>query len=124
MLSNRNIALILLIFGGFVIWNDTNSEYSLCFFKNIFHIPCAGCGLTRAFNSILSGNFNAAFYYNALSIPLFVFFVFAGIWIIVDYFKKDESFNRFMHHRLSSKYIIVIVIITLGNWIWNIKKGI
>ena len=44
----------------------------LCLYKRFFGIPCPGCGLTRAFQSLLSGDLRKAFYYHPLwwALPL------------------------------------------------------
>ncbi len=125
MSHNEKLADVsIFVLCGFIIVIAYCSGKSVCLFRNIFHIPCPSCGLTRAFICIISGNLKEAFYYNAVSLPLFFCFLCAGIWIVVDCIKKDDSFNRFMHHKISNNYIFIIAIITVLNWIWNIKKGI
>ncbi len=37
-----------------------------CYFKSIAGIPCPGCGLTRAFLSLLYGDIASAFFYHPL----------------------------------------------------------
>jgi len=118
------VLILIIALIGIFLWNGDPSGYGLCWFKNIFHIPCPGCGLTRALLCILSGDLKGAFFYNALSIPLFIAFICSAVWIIIDGVNKDDSFNRFMRRRMSKKYIVIIAVITLFNWIWNIKKGI
>ena len=52
-----------------------------CPFKAIFSIPCPGCGMTRAYLSLLSFDFVKALEYNPMfwSVPvLFVFYFFDG----------------------------------------------
>lgn len=44
----------------------------LCPIRNLFEVPCPGCGLTRAFLAILRFDFQGAIEYHALSIPLFL----------------------------------------------------
>lgn len=96
----------------------------LCIFKNLFHIPCPGCGLTRAFYSILHGDFCSAFYYNALSIPLSFFVLISFFWNTIDYINKRDSYSKFMNKLKSPKFIGILVLITILNWIWDIIKGI
>ena len=43
----------------------------LCLFKNIFGVPCPGCGLTRGFIAILHLNFKEATRHHILSVPIF-----------------------------------------------------
>ena len=51
-----------------------------CAFKKIFGIPCASCGMTRAFSALSHGQFALAWSYNKLS-PL----VYAGFWCVLVY---------------------------------------
>ncbi len=39
---------------------------SFCLFKWIFGLPCPGCGLSRAYLSLLNGQISAAFFYHPL----------------------------------------------------------
>jgi hypothetical protein len=39
---------------------------SLCLVKHFLHLPCPGCGMTRALACIFHGNFLEAFHYNPL----------------------------------------------------------
>lgn len=43
-----------------------------CVFQFLFHVPCPGCGMTRAVLALLRGEFSAAFEYHAMvwSLPL------------------------------------------------------
>lgn len=50
--------------------NIYNGE-SLCLFKRCMNIECWGCGITRAFFSVLHGYFALAWEYNSLIIILF-----------------------------------------------------
>lgn len=40
---------------------------TVCLFRNLFGRPCPGCGMTRAFFSLLHGDFAAAWEYNRLA---------------------------------------------------------
>lgn len=53
--------------------------HSLCLVKNLFHLPCPGCGMTRALSCVLHGRFLEAYYFNPLVIMLFPLLSF--IWI-------------------------------------------
>jgi hypothetical protein len=53
--------------------------FTICLFKNITALPCPGCGLTHSFCSIGRGDFAAAFGYNQLGPPLFLFLL--VLWI-------------------------------------------
>nr|MBR6778453.1 DUF2752 domain-containing protein [Clostridia bacterium] len=45
-----------------------------CVWKKIFHTPCFGCGLTRAYKCLCKGDFFGAFEWHFMfwSVPIFV----------------------------------------------------
>lgn len=52
-----------------------------CIFRMLFHIPCPGCGMTRAYISLLHLDFAAAFSYHPMfwSVPiLYLYLLFDG----------------------------------------------
>lgn len=52
---------------------------TICLFKNLFDIECAGCGGTRMFLSILKLDFYQAFRYNPYAFSLLVI---GGIYVL------------------------------------------
>ena len=80
-----------------------------CIFKHFLHIPCPGCGMSRAIYSALRLDFTAAFSYHPMfwSIPvLYLYLLFGG-----------KLFNK--------KWIDLPVLIIIGigfliNWIVNL----
>lgn len=83
---------------------------SLCLFYNIFKVKCIGCGMTRAFISILHFDFIAAVNYNRLSVPLFFSIVFYCILFIVDILFSKEFVIKF-EKILSQKYMYPVYFI-------------
>jgi len=45
----------------------------ICVWRNLFGIQCPTCGMTRAFSSVLHGQFRAAVQYNKLVVLVFPF---------------------------------------------------
>lgn len=41
-----------------------------CYFKKYYQIDCPGCGMQRAFFSLLEGDFTSSFHHNAALLPL------------------------------------------------------
>lgn len=78
-----------------------------CFYREIFHIWCAGCGGTRMVKSILKLDFYQAFRYNPLLFIYFIIFVIYFIYNSVLYIKEKRIIKP------STKVIIIIFIITL-----------
>lgn len=112
------ILLILLVFGILVVFVfDIN-----CVFKSITGIPCPGCGLTRGFRTLLSGNIIKAESYNLLTVPILVFLIIVFILTITDIIKNKNNTEKFLK-KISNYYILIIVIVCIS-WIINIIRGI
>lgn len=79
-LSTRDLSTIILTAGlltvyflptEFLFHNPT----SFCIHKNLLHFDCPGCGMTRALNCILHGQFRQAIIYNIAIVPLIILIV-------------------------------------------------
>ncbi len=53
---------------------------TFCPLLHMTGIPCAGCGLTRAFLYILQGDFVRAAYINPMAYVIIVFIIYCGFW--------------------------------------------
>ena len=62
-----------------------------CFFLMLFHIPCPGCGITRAFISLLKLNIKDAVFYNPCIFLMPLFFLY--FWQNGVVF-KNKTLNR------------------------------
>lgn len=109
---------MLTVFGIFVVFAfDVN-----CIFKSVFGIPCPGCGLTRGFRALFSGDFIKAESYNILTIPIFLFLLFVLVLMIIDIANKSNNTEKILK-KISNHYILLIIIVCL-NWIINIVRGV
>lgn len=80
-MKKTGLVAILSIIGIYVIFYLLNIT---CPIKYVTGISCAGCGMTRAWISLLKGDINSAFYYHPLfAMPL--------IWAIIFLFRKKLS---------------------------------
>jgi len=80
-----------------------------CFFKSIFHIPCPGCGMTRALLAVLHFDFALAISYNFMifAMPLlYLYFLYDG-----ELFKKKQ---------IDKCILILILLGFIANWICNL----
>ena len=94
-----------------------------CIFKTLFNIPCPGCGMARAFREIFRFNLSKAFYYNILSIPLFIFFIYFFVSIIKDIIKKEHKTLNTVENIFKKYWILIIVLLVISE-IVNIIHGI
>jgi hypothetical protein len=61
----------ILLAGAFVVWQPANDPASSwCVFYRLTHIPCPGCGLTRAMAALFHGDWRASFRYHPLALPI------------------------------------------------------
>jgi hypothetical protein len=65
-----------------------------CYFKKHFFIDCPGCGMQRAFNSLIHGEFFNSITFNAALIPLIITFSLLLLQL-------------FLKHQLGGKLILV-----------------
>ena len=92
-----------------------------CFFRNTFGIRCIGCGLTRAFISILNLKFIDAFKYNIISIPLFIVMIIINLLLIYDFiFNKNRVLN--FTKKISKYYKLILLLLLITFTINNINK--
>lgn len=80
-----------------------------CIFLNFLHIPCPGCGMTRAWLSTLSLDFTAAFGHHFMfwSAPLlYLYFLFDGMLF------KNSKINKAVFSLIILGFVV--------NWFYHI----
>ena len=88
----------------------------ICMHRLIFNKPCAGCGLTRSFVSFAHGDFEAAYNYHRLGIPLFILVLFQ-IPIRIYLLKTGlKGYTKFIKKLIFYPAVIVIFALLI-NWI-------
>ena len=80
-----------------------------CIIYTLTGIYCPGCGITRMFTSLLSGNFGEAFRYNLLVMLLLPFFAFFGARWAIGYVKEGFGYRG----RRSDTVFLVAALILL-----------
>jgi hypothetical protein len=95
-----------------------------CPFKAITGFPCPGCGGIRAVQHIFHGEHLKALYTNPLSCILFCFCGILPIWSFYDCYTNKRTLLNFLRKPWPKKIIIIVLLIILANWIWNIIKGL
>ena len=89
-----------------------------CIFRSVTHIPCPGCGMTRACLALTQGHFTEAWHYHPLS------FLIVSLAIGVSFFDSQLK-NVWTRCSLNLRNSIAILGITLCLSIWIIKiKGL
>lgn len=93
--------------------------YGLCLFRNITHLPCPSCGMTRAFINLSHGGLYDAVHLNPSSIFIYIaawLGLFAGICQII--FNKPFIRTAWAD---SKKILFPLVIVMMSaSWIYNL----
>lgn len=94
-----------------------------CPLKKLIGIPCPGCGSTRAILYLSKGRFREALYMNPLALLVALFCAIAYFWAFADLLKNRNTLEIFLTTPLSPKYLPLLLIPILLNWIFNFYKG-
>jgi hypothetical protein len=97
---------------------------TFCIFKNLTGYPCPGCGMGRSMLCLYHGNLSKALWYNSLSIPFLICTISGLIWMIIDIFRNKETFIPFLKKDVNWFWKIILFLVIIGNWAWNIYKGL
>ena len=124
--NSRNNHLTLMVFLFIILASttlpvDPNLTLIPCLFKSVFHIPCPGCGMTRAF--ILLGHFQ---YQEALTMNINSILVYIIIMALTINGIAGFMTGRMIKLQLSGRLIIVIFTIsfflTMAGWSYNLMN--
>lgn len=121
-MKRRGINLIILLSGTLFIYLVVTGKFHMeCLFKKIFHISCPGCGLTRAFISIINLDFISAFKYNIIGIPLFICIIIYSIILVYDVITGKNISNKLILYIFNKYYILIICLFIISMIINNIR---
>ena len=99
-----------------------------CIFRAVTGIPCPACGSTRSMICLLDGDLPGALFTNPAGLILFFSMMIFPVWVIADLVLRKESFLRFYRNFeriLRKRWItILLILLVLANWAWNIVKGL
>ena len=94
--------------------------------KNITGYPCPSCGTTRAIQLLLNNNWMASLQMNPFGILVALMMFSFPIWIVFDLLFKKDSFYKYYQKSediIRTKWVaILLIMLVIINWIWNIKK--
>ena len=116
------ISLILGLVLLFLIYMEHIPIPIGCLFKSITGIPCPGCGGIRATQYLLKGEIVNALYTNPFSCLFCIFCAILPFWSLYDCYKYRQTLKNFLTTKWSNKTLIILGILLLLNWIWNIIK--
>ena len=138
MFTGRNklyLLLLTLVSAGYIwlFWHvNHTAEASAgswgCIIKKTSGYPCPACGTTRGLLALSEGNPAQALHANILAFPLAFAMLLIPVWIMLDFFKRKDSFLRFYtsaenvlrRPKMAVSFSAAIAI----NWAWNFYKGL
>lgn len=95
------LLLTVIVIGSVYLYNNKptsdNPRLPKCLFYQATHCYCPGCGITRAYYSLLHGDFYMAFRYNPMALPFLI------IAALIAIFPRLSTTN----------YVIVPILITI-----------
>lgn len=119
------ILTFLLFLSVLWIWmGDYLPIQPFCVFHKLTGYPCPGCGGIRAARFLFSGEIMTALYTNPLSVMLCLVIPVCVLGQWFDYFRGTQMIDSFLKTKWNPFTIVLIVIITMLNWVWNIQKGL
>lgn len=134
-MTKNKLYLVLLVacLSGFLylIYSINYSESShikVCIIKNVTGYPCPSCGTTRAVQEFLKGNLMNSFFMNPFGIIVAILMAIIPLWILFDLILKKETFYsnyKKIETIIRIRWVaIILIVLVILNWIWNIKKGL
>ena len=109
---------LYVLFHAFLPWHLP------CIFKLLTGVPCPGCGTVRSLQLLVHGDVVGSLLTNPLGLLLTFLVAAAAILVLRDARKDDDLLYRLMHRRWPPLALVVVVLLTLANWLWNISKGL
>lgn len=101
-----------------------------CPIKRLTHLPCSACGTTRAISLLLDGRLNESIQMNPLGLITILSCSLVLVASIRDLLLQDWLLERVYNQLIKLIYchkiavILIVSILSLSNWCWNIYKGI
>lgn len=97
--TRRNIQTGIILIVPFILWllpaNFFDTGQSICISKLLMDRDCPGCGITRAVQHAMHGEFTLAFGFNKVIIVLLPLFVFIYLRLARDTIRRLKTrFNR------------------------------
>ena len=96
--------------------------WSGCLWKEVLHVPCPACGVTRAIVSLLQGNVADALRLNPLGLPLAALLVLLPFALVADGVRRRDGLYRLflqVDGALRRRRVFVsFVVLVLANWAW------
>lgn len=134
MTRNKLYSLLLIAcLAGFIylfysIQKEQQETVGVCIIKNVTGYPCPSCGTTRAVTLLLNGEIINSLLLNPFGIIVAIIMTIFPVWVLTDIALRKETF--FLAYKKAETIIrkpwiaIVLILLVLLNWIWNLYKNL
>jgi len=129
LLSVACMAGYIWLYFAYAATPDTSGPFAeVCIIKHATNIPCPSCGATRSALALLHGDFLDSLYWNPIGILLLIILLATPAWVLYDLCAKKITLQKFYFNTESflrqKSVAIPAIILLVGNWFWNIYKGL
>ena len=125
--------MLIACLAGFIylfysIQKEQQETVGVCIIKNVTGYACPSCGTTRAVLLLFEGKITDSLLLNPFGIIVAIIMTVLPVWVLTDIVLKKETF--FKAYKKTESMIrkpwlaIVLVLLVLLNWIWNLYKNL
>jgi hypothetical protein len=134
MTRNKLYSLLLIaclagfIYLFFSIQKEQQETVGVCIIKNVTGYACPSCGTTRAVLLLFNGKITDSLLLNPFGMIVAFIMTVLPVWVLTDIVLKRETF--FKAYKKAETIIrkpwiaIVLTLIVLLNWLWNLYKNL
>lgn len=114
----KNILWLLLPVCLFIMLYVIDFNYQ-CPLKKILHIPCLGCGMTRAVFAIFHGNILGSFRYNLMAFPLVIISMISVPFFVIDIVQNQTTYINKID-QMVQKHAVFVFVLVIVVWLFNL----
>jgi len=125
--------LLIACLAGFIylfysIQKEQQETVGVCIIKNVTGYACPSCGTTRAVLLLFNGKITDSLLLNPFGMIVAFIMTVLPVWVLTDIVLKRETF--FKAYKKAETIIrkpwiaIVLTLIVLLNWLWNLYKNL
>jgi len=103
--------------GGTALFALLLSPFKLCLVARVFHVPCPGCGMTRAAVAMAHGDVAGAFALHPLSLVLVPLAIAVAAVQVARYVRTGSAWNAAPLSRGTELASAALVLLLLGVWV-------
>ena len=92
------------------------APFSICIFKNITGIECAGCGLTRAFLFLAHGQLSKAIKHNPLVLPV-ALLLFLQLFRVIMLVTTTVNYRIYLNKKTRTSLIFISAFAVIATWL-------